>query len=94
MQRDKKKIESSLKSKGFSPKNGDHNYFLYITKEGKISDIRTKTSHGKQPKTIGEPLLSLMAKQCHLEKSDFLNLIDCPLSQEDYEAKLKEHNDI
>ena len=31
-----------------------------------------------------------MAKQCHLTKSEFLGLIDCPLSREEYENKLYE----
>jgi hypothetical protein len=29
-------------------------------------------------------LLSDMAKELHLDRKDFLKLIDCPLSEEDY----------
>lgn len=41
-------------------------------------------------KTISDNLLSQMAKQCHLTKNDFIDLIDCPLTQDKYEQILKD----
>jgi len=35
-------------------------------------------------------LIAEMAKQCRLKKDDFLKLIDCPMTQDDYEKKLEE----
>lgn len=89
MQRDKRKIESALKTKGFFIKEGDHHYFRYFTKNGKKTAIYTKTSHGIGSKTIHDPLLSPMAKQCKITKTQFIELIDCPLNREDYETILR-----
>lgn len=88
MARDKNNVESSLRSKGFGQSEGDHHRFYYVRSDGLVTAIRTKTSHTKKMKTIGDPLISQMAKQCKVTKQDFLNLIDCPLSRTDYEAKL------
>ncbi|MGP1385153.1 MAG: hypothetical protein ACTS2F_16435 [Thainema sp.] len=90
MPRKKTKVESSLREKGFQQTEGDHHFFAYITTEGKKTAIRTKTSHTPKMKDIPENLLTQMAKQCKLSKKAFLNLIDCPLSREEYEIKLKE----
>lgn len=31
-----------------------------------------------------------MCKQCHLSKSQFLDLVDCPMTREQYETNLKD----
>jgi len=91
MQRDKRKVESSLRSKGFQPDERHHHYFLFWTADGKRTTVKTRTSHGTgHTKSVGDPLLGQMAKQCGLEKLQFLDLIDCPLGQPQYEALLRE----
>lgn len=90
--RDKRQVESSLSAKGFIIANTDHTCFIYHTKDGLKSRIKTKTSFGARPKQIAGDLLGKMARQCQLNKKQFLNLIDCPLSQEDYEKILIENN--
>ena len=92
MPRDKSKVEKSLLAKGFELNETHHHYFIYYTQEGKKTTVKTKTSHTKKMKTIPDNLLGQMAKQCHLKKSDFLDLIDCPLSQEKYEQILKDRD--
>ena len=67
-------------------RGGDHNYFFYYSKAGKKTIVRTKTSHGSRE--IDDNLLALMAKQCKLSNKAFGLLIECPLSRDDYEAKL------
>lgn len=89
MPRKKSQVESALKSKGFKQTEGDHHFFVYVTTEGKKTTVRTKTSHTPKMKDIPDNLLSQMARQCWLSKSDFLRLVDCPLDQEGYEKKLK-----
>ena len=79
-------VEKSLINKGFQAGGGDHNYFFYHSKAGKKTIVRTKTSHGA--KDIDDNLLAQMAKQCKLSNRDFGLLVDCPLSRDDYEAKL------
>jgi len=41
---------------------------------------------------LGDDLLSSMREQLCLEKKDFLDLIDCPMSEEDYIKILKGKN--
>jgi hypothetical protein len=86
MPRDRKSVEAALLAKGFSLSNKHHKYFVFHTKEGQKTTIRTKTSHGG--KELDDYLLLCMARQCALPKSDFLSLVDCPLSQDAYESKL------
>jgi predicted RNA binding protein YcfA (HicA-like mRNA interferase family) len=88
MQRDRRKVEKALEAKGFSRGEGDHHWFLYSTKSGKTSSIRTKTSHSG--KEMGITLLRQMAQQCHLSRQDFLSLVDCDLSREDYEIMIQD----
>ena len=94
MPRDKRKVEEGLEKKGFVRKESDHHRFIYYTLQGKKSPIQTKTSHTPKMKEIGDNLLGLMAGQCALTKSDFFNLLDCPLSRKNYEAILKRNEKI
>lgn len=94
MPKDKRKVEEALLKKGFEDKEGDHHFFIYHTLQGKKSSIRTKTSHTPKMKEISDGILAQMAKQCRLNKQDFMNLVDCPLSREQYEARLKEKGEI
>lgn len=86
MQRDQLKVEHALETKGFQRDERHHHYFLYRTQEGKLTDIRTRTSHSG--KEIDARLLSRMAQQCQLSRKDFLALVDCTMSQADYESAI------
>ncbi len=88
MQRDIRRIESSLESKGFERSEGDHSYFVYRSTTGKKTTAKTKTSHTPKMKSIGDDLLGKMAKQCHLTKPQFLDLVDCPMDRQKYESIL------
>lgn len=88
--RDRNTISSSLQKKGFIlEENHDHKCFFYCSKSGKRTKVRTMVSHGTKYKVIGDNLLAQMSKQCKLSKSEFLDLIDCHLTQDSYEAKLQ-----
>lgn len=80
-----RKIESSLLSKGFSKENTHHEMYWYFY-NGKKTSIRTRLSHGY--KEYSDNLLGLIARQLHLKKSELEDLIDCPLTKEQYEALL------
>jgi hypothetical protein len=88
MPKGRKDIEQGLLSKGFEKTESDHHRFIYWSLEGKKSTAATKTSHSG--KDIVDSILSQMAKQCGLTMKLFRDLVDCPLSREDYEAKLRE----
>ena len=86
MPRKQAEVEKSLLNKGFEAGGGDHHYFFYYSKAGKKTIVRTKTSHGARE--IDDNLLAQMAKQCKLSNADFGLLVECPLSRDEYEAKL------
>lgn len=92
---DKRDVESGLLNKGFRKDNADHHYFIYYSIDGKKTPVKTKTSHGSAKyKKLGAPLLSQMARQCHLSKQDFEALVKCPLSREVYEKQLIQNGRI
>lgn len=84
--RSKRDVEAGLLNKGFRQNNSHHRYFVYHTIKGEKSRIRTKTSHGA--KDLDPYLIGQMAKQCGLTSRGFLRLVDCPLSQKEYERKV------
>jgi hypothetical protein len=88
MPRDKRDVESGLGNKGFRLQDGDHHYYVYWSEAGKKSMAKTKTSHGAG-RDISDDLLAKMAKQCGLTKGNFLKLVDCPLTRQEYESLLK-----
>jgi hypothetical protein len=91
MQKDRREVERGLLAKGFIPIDGDHRFFQYVTLDGVTIGVRTKTSHGSEKyKSLGDALLGSMAKQCSLSKKDFIDFVECNLSREAYEGKLRE----
>jgi hypothetical protein len=92
--RSKKVIESSLQSKGFILTEADHHYFVYVTQDGRKTRARTKTSHSPKVRDVADNLIGQMARQCLLPKNEFLRLVDCPMSRDDYERKLIELGEI
>lgn len=87
-------VESALEAKGFRRRENDHSYFVYYTEGGLKTPVRTKTSHGKGGADIPNNLFSRMAKQCKLRTAEFRALVDCSLSQAEYEALLTSKGEI
>ena len=87
MPRPAKTVSTALCRKGFQTRDGDHVYY-YLYVDGKKTAVRTKISHGE--KEIGDNLLSLMAKQVGLTKKLFGDLIDCPLTHDQYVKQLRD----
>lgn len=90
MPRAKTKVENSLRQKGFAEQDSHHHFFVYTRQDGRITSIRTKTSHTPKMRDIGDDLIGQMARQTCLDRRQFLELVDCPLSREAYEALLIE----
>ncbi len=92
MQIDKRKIKSSLLKKGFVQQQGDHEYF-YHEVNGKRTGPYTYLSHGSKPKTYGDTLLKRMKLQLRLDSMQQVkDLLECPMSVEDYKSILKTKN--
>ena len=84
-------IDSALVKKGFRRfRDGDHVRYRYYSLDNAEPVARTKISHGMMGNTIGAKLINEMARQLRLSKTQFLNLIDCPISEEDYRILLRE----
>jgi hypothetical protein len=75
------RVGRNLQSKGFRPEKRDHIFYRFYV-HGRKSDVRTKISHGATQ--CSTPLLSHMAKQVHLSADQFAQLLDCPLTVDDY----------
>lgn len=88
---DRADIAKALRAKGFALEQGkrDHDV-LVLRHHGLKRAIFTKLSRGRQYKTIGKPLVSRMSKQLHLSKSQFSDLVSCPLSGDEYLSILRE----
>ena len=84
-------IDSMLCKKGFfKESDGDHIRYFLPNEAGTDWIVRTKMSHGMRGGTIDAWLIAQMARQLHLTKTQFLNLIDCSLNEKGYRAILQE----
>ena len=91
MPRKVKDVSANLLRKGFHQREGDHAFFrLYV--DGKKTRVSTKISHGE--KEIHDGLLGQMARDTKLAKSEFLELVDCPMTTERYVELLRERGHI
>jgi hypothetical protein len=92
--RNRKAVEAALQAKGFVKIEGDHHYFVYRTKDGRKTRARTKTSHSPRVRDIADNLLGPMARQCLLNRAEFLRLVDCPMDRDGYERRLIELGEV
>lgn len=80
---DSKKTYKNLKKKGFidsTRKSIDHKRLEFFHDNKLV--LSTKLSHNS--KDLGDYLVKQMSVQCHLDKNDFIDLANCPLSKEDF----------
>lgn len=80
-------VEAGLERKGFKRSNTDHRYYILYINEKR--EAATFLSHGKN-QDIRAPLLGAMAKELGITKSEFVDLIECPLSTEEYLDKKRD----
>jgi hypothetical protein len=76
--------------KGFSRVDKHHRYYFLHDEEGRITGVYTMLSHSSFDKDVDDYIIAQMSKQCHLDKSLFCKLLDCPLSYCDYLGYLRE----
>lgn len=94
MSLNRRKVKATLEDKGFRKRERDHTFFIYFTENGEKTPVLTKMSHGSNHREISDEFVSRMAKQCKLTTKEFTQLVECPLSREEYEEKLKAKNAI
>jgi hypothetical protein len=81
-----KDIEKIFNKLNLKLRSTGHNYGWLIVNRNKI--LRVHYSHGKGD--IPEKIIQKIRGQLRLSKRDFKDLIDCPLSYDDYIAILQE----
>ena len=83
-------IDTALCQKGFSKSvDSDHVVYRLFSGNGELL-VRTKISHGMMGTSLSADLISKMARQLHLTKEQFLELIDCTMTKEIYREILHE----
>jgi hypothetical protein len=81
-------VDAALRKKGFRCNaKGDHLFYYFSG-----ASITTKMSHGMMSSSLSADLISRMARQLHLTKKQFLELIDCTLTEEQYRNILSEQD--
>ncbi len=86
-------IARSLRRKGFTEVSGkSRRVFWYTdgTGAGRIQTMVSRSSKGED----GAPLISDMARQCRLKRSDFVALVECSLTREGYQQELRERGHL
>ena len=94
MARNSREIDRALRAKGFAVREQKRHrrYFFYFG-DGSKSGISTSMSRTSK-RSVGQGLAAFMAKDCRLTNQEFERLIDCPLSQAQYENLLRERGQI
>ena len=80
-------IAAALLKKGFEERSSHHRIF-YLIVDSKISGVHTFLSHGV--KEYNADLLTKMRTQLHITAKELDDLIQCPLSGEEYVMLLVE----
>ncbi|MCL2095612.1 MAG: hypothetical protein FWH10_01765 [Oscillospiraceae bacterium] len=90
MVRSAKKASQSLLKKGFIRVEGaKHTQYIFVYKGKEICG----TFMSRNNQDLDDYLLASMQKQLELDsRGDFIKLIDCPMSEEDYTEILKNKN--
>lgn len=79
-------VERALLDKGME-RDDTHHHMFRKTVEG-VTRIVTRISHGATE--IDDGLGKLMANQCCLQLREFWDLVDCPLSEDEWDALIAE----
>jgi hypothetical protein len=79
-------VQAALIAKGMVP-DENHHHMLRKKIDG-VTELVTRISHSSPD--IRRDLATLMARQCALTTSEFWRLIECPLSEKDWNKLVKE----
>jgi len=85
--RKRKNVEASLLRKGFVLDETDHRCYIFKVENRVVA--MTKVSRDTQYKDLHSDLIAKMARQCSLTKYQFLELVDCSMSKDDYKEHLR-----
>jgi hypothetical protein len=90
MPRKHRAIRSGLSAKGFEvEENRKHIHFVYVDIEGRTTTARSMLSHASGGEDVSDNLLGQMAKQVGLKRAEFLEMVDCPMSREYFDGRIR-----
>lgn len=81
-------LVTTLEKKGFKLKEGHNHKLYYFHYEGKRTSIRVTISRGN--KSYGDELMKWVYQGMSLNKAQFLEFIECTMSEAKYIEHLKE----
>lgn len=83
-------IDKALRKKGFEKRNDRKRHIFYeFVYKGSLVGINTHVSHGANE--IGDDLIGAMSEQVKINRSQFIELIRCTISQRAYEQLIHDH---
>jgi len=85
------KVHSNLCKKGFEMKE-THHTILELKVNGHRTNIYTYVSHGSNE--IDDYLIGEMSRQLKMNKKDFLEFVDCTMTQDEYVSLLRKNNKL
>ena len=88
MPRSARRVRRGLLQKGFVLTESRHRRLRYYRLDGDRTNVSTVMSHGSA-RDIDDRLLAKMARQLNLTRRQLDQLIDCSLSQADYDAMMR-----
>ena len=97
MKIERNNIEANLPCKGFEVQRDGHHIFFHHIYDGKRTGAYTKVSHSKKFREISDKggLITVIKRQLKLNtNAQVADLINCPMSEEDYLQHLKTINVI
>lgn len=83
MPRPATEVEAALLAKGMD-RDDNHHVMLRKRIEG-VTHLVTRISHGRGGE-VNDGLAKLMASQCCLQLAEFWRLVDCSLTEEEWDA--------
>ncbi len=94
MPRKHRNILSGLSAKDFEKEeNRKHIHFVYVNLQGQTTTARTMLSHAAGGSDVSDQLLGQMARQVGLSRSEFPELVDCPMSRESLDLRVRAAED-
>jgi len=86
----KRDVDRNLTKKGFvKDEHHDHIYYIYTDPKTNLETrIRTKMSHNDRD--LRDPIITVMSKQLHLDRNDFIRFISCEISRDEYNSMMFE----
>ena|SRR5215203_4142900 len=85
-QRPAQTVRQALLDKGMAQDQNHHE--MYRKRIEGVTHLVTRISHNSKP--INDTLGKLMANQCCLQLREFWQLVDCPLSEEQWDTLVRE----